>query len=164
MKGKKDRVLFSDDLNGKVGPGWAMPPRDFRSVPGHGELCLLDTATRRKRHPLPAVGDATWSRYRVEFEFMPKSRKGYTGLNFHVQPNGDACNLHFPSGCSGRSEAFQTMSIFGRSMAWQLYPESQGYALFRPDAWSRIRLDVGTTCANLFVNGGPVLTMFDVPG
>lgn len=161
---KKERpLLFSDSLKGASGPGWLHPPRDFRDVPGHGRRYLLDTATRRKRHPLPAVGDETWSQYRVEFEFMPKSSKGYTGLNFHVQPNGDACNFHFPSGCSGRNEAFQSMSIFGKSMAWQLYPESQGYAIFRQDDWSQVRLDVGSTCANLFVNGGPVLAMFDLP-
>ena len=161
---RKERPpLFSDPLDGKAGPGWSHLPRDFREVPVHGRLCLLDTATRRKRRPLPAVGDEAWSRYRVEFEFMPKSLKGYTGLNFHVQPNGDACNFHFPSGYSGRNEAFQSMAIFGKSMAWQLYPESQGYAIFRPDAWSHVRLDAGATVANLFVNGGPVLTMFDLP-
>jgi len=77
MNRKEQPLLFSDSLDGKAGPGWAVPPRDFRSVPGQGRLCLLDTATRRKRHPLLAVGDSTWSRYRVEFEFMPKSTKGW---------------------------------------------------------------------------------------
>ena len=163
MKRKEQPPLFGDSLRGQAGPGWADPPRDFRTAPGPVRVCLLDTATRQRRHPLPAAGDATWSRYCVEFEFMPKSVKGYTGLSFHVQPNGDACNFHFPSGCSGRNEAFQTMYIFGKSMPWQLHPESQGYAQFRRDAWSKVRLDVGATNANLFVNGGPVLTMFDLP-
>ncbi len=156
-------LLFQDSLDSKAGHGWAVPPRDFREVPGLGRLCLLDTATRKKRHPLPAVGDSTWSRYRVEFEFMPKSNKGYTGLNFHVQENGDACNFHFPSEASGRNEALHTMYVYGKSGTWQLHPESQGYAVFRQDAWSQIRLDVGSTNANLFVNGAPTLTMFDMP-
>jgi hypothetical protein len=94
---------------------------------------------------------------------MPRSKKGFTGLSFHVQENGDACNFHFPSDASGKNVAFQTMYIYGKSGPWQLYPESQGYALFRQDAWSHIRLEVGARHANLLVNGTPVLTMFDMP-
>ncbi|MFH1073645.1 MAG: hypothetical protein V1752_01010 [Candidatus Firestonebacteria bacterium] len=159
---KKTPVLFKDTLNGTAAGSWIIAPKDFRSWPW-GCLCLLDTAARKKRQALPKVGDQSWSKYRVEFDFLPKSLKGYTGLNFHVQSNGDACNLHFPSGASGRNEAFQTMYIYGKSMSWKLYPESQGYGLFRGDSWSHLRLDVGKTLANLFVNGAPVLTMFDLP-
>lgn len=158
-------ILFRDSLDGKATGDWVVAPEEegFHSVRGLGRLYLLDTAIRKRRLPLPKAGDHSWSKYRVELDFMPRTQKGYTGLNFHVQPNGDACNFHFPSGASGRSEAFQTMYIYGKSAPWKLYPESQGYALFRRDGWSHLRLDVGRTLANLFVNGAPVLTMFDLP-
>jgi hypothetical protein len=55
-------ILFHDTLNGEAESGWAVPPRDYLNVSGHGRFCLQDNGTRKKSPPHPAAGDQTWSR------------------------------------------------------------------------------------------------------
>ena len=163
MKKKAYLNLFQDPLSGKRIKGWIISPDNFIEHPQYGTVYFLDW--QKKKSEFPLVGDKTWRNYRVELEVFPVSRNGYLGVNFHVQPDSSACNFHFPIQESGRNEAFQSMCIWGKSCAWKLYPESQGYALLPSGEWLSLCIDVTETFSNLYVQNSskPILTLFDLP-
>jgi hypothetical protein len=156
---------FYDPLDGKRRNQWIIAPDNFVKHPDYGTLYQLDY--RRKKTGFPMVGNSSWRNYRIELEVLPTSRGGFLGVNFRVQPNGSgACNFHFPIDESGKSEAFQSMGIWGKSCGWKLYPESQSYALFPIKKWLPIRIDVMQTFANLYIHqkgSKPIVTFFDLP-
>jgi hypothetical protein len=168
MSKDANKVLFQDSLDGSLREGWVIPPDNFVDHPQYGRLYHLDWEKKESKYPVkfPLVGDETWQDYRIELDVLPTSKGGFLGINFHAQSDGTgACNVHFPILASGWSEAFQSMSIWGQSCTWKLFPESQAYAIFPIGQWISLRFDVTQTFANFYAMGAskPLLTLFDLP-
>ncbi len=167
MSEQVDEVLFQDALDSKKQDGWKVAPNNFVEHPQFGTVYLLECGKSGFPNSPPWVGDETWCNYRVEVDILFTSKEmGFVGLDFYVQNDGlGAYNVHF-SPDEKMKENLQGMGIWGQcNGAWKLWPVSQRRPHFPKGQWFKLRLDVGKTIANVYVNNEsePVYTIYDLP-
>jgi hypothetical protein len=166
MTHPEGKVLLEDTFDGSSDPGWRIRPVRLVDDPAHGRTLHLKAGDPNAGLWLGWAGDDTWENYRVELEVLPED-DGFVGLDFHVRDDGSGCcNLHFQSSPPIDERLFEGCGRWDDvNTSWKLGPLSQRTAPVRPDEWIRLRLDVGNTVANLFVNGDsePVFTIYDLP-
>lgn len=155
------RVLFQDAMDGRSQGGWKVAPDVFVQKPQNVTAFQL-----KAKSEAPWVGDHTWTNYRVEVEIL-RTGGQFVGLSFHVQDDGvSGCNVHFSATDEDLQERLQAAGMWGHSnVSWKLWPFSQRQGKFIKGQWIKLRLDIGETVANVYVNDDPnaVSTVFDLP-
>lgn len=160
-------VLFEDPLDGRTVPGWIVPPAPFAKTPAGDTAFLLTSGTPGLLAPPPWVGDESWRNYRLTVEILPAREEGFLGVDFNVRKS-DGCggNLHFSTFREDDTLMFQPMRFSGPgSESWKLWPLSQRKIPFPRDRWIRLRIDVGETVANAYIDDDaePLCTFYDLP-
>lgn len=149
-------VLFEDALNGSPSPGWRVPPENFVEHPEYGTVYLLEPGDKRLtvENP-PWVGDTSWECYRLEFEVCTTGGgDGWVGPDFHVQEDGACSNLQFYSTRESNDVLFESSARWVEGqLAWKLFPFAQRIVKLPKGEWAKIRVDVGDTFANVYMNG-----------
>jgi hypothetical protein len=160
---RADRVLAADPLDGSGTAAWRRAPSTFVEAPSGGRAfrCVrgatIDPAT------LPWIGDASWSAYRVEVDVLPE--KNWAGIDFHVQEDGrEGCEvtvIHVPE----NQIVFEIAGIWDGAYGWKLWPVGQRRIPHEDRRWVHVRLDVGATSANLYIDGSqePAASFHDLP-
>ena len=157
-------LLFSDPLDGS-GPTstWRTPPSTFVDLPGGGRALRYERGTTWGASTQPWVGDESWHDYRVELEVKPE--KMWAGVDFHVQDDGRAgCELTIID-VPGDQLALEVSGIWDGASAWKLWPVGQNTIPHTPNAWVRLRIDVGRDVANVYADNAtqPFATFRDLP-
>jgi hypothetical protein len=161
-------ILFRDALNGEPESAWRIAPERFVDDPKYGTVYRMDPVEDYSELSAAWVGDETWSNYSLEAEMLATGEDdGFIGFDFHVQDAGDrCCNLHFFSSRDNPRVLFEGCGRWGEeNTSWKLFPFSQRGAHLPKGEWFKLRLDVGDTVANLYINDGsePVFTIYDLP-
>ena len=155
MAHRSGDVLLHDPLNGKARAGWRVPPDRFVDAPGGGAAYLLEPRNGKTVADPPWAGDETWESYRLEFDVCAVGENdGWVGPDFHVRDTGGGCcNLQFYSARERADVVFETSARWwADDLGWKLYPMAQRTVRMPKGEWARVRVDVGDTFANVFVN------------
>ena len=157
------QVLAADPLDGTGRAAWRRPPASFVDAPGGGRVFRAERGTTIDPSVLPWIGDESWSAYRVEVDVLPE--KMWAGIDFHVQNDGaSGCNVtmfHLPEG----ELVFELAGLWGEAYAWKPWPIGQRRVPHRAGDWVRLRLDIGPTSMNMYINGAaePAASFRDLP-
>ncbi len=148
-------ILFEDPLDGTKVDGWRVAPGHFVEHPEHGTVYLLEPAEgeRTTKNP-PWVGDENWTWYRVEFEVCTTGENdGWVGPDFHVMDDGFCNNLQVYTTHDRDDVIFESSGRWTEGqLAWKLFPFAQEMARLPKGEWAKVRMDVGDTFANVYVN------------
>ncbi len=160
-------VLFADALDGRPVAGWIVPPTSFAEAPGGDTAFLLTSGTPGLLAPAPRVGDESWRNYRVTVEILPAKAEGFLGMDFNVRASdGCGANLHFSTFRADGVLVLQPMRFSGPgSESWKLWPISQRKIPFPKGRWIVLRIDVGESVANAYLDDDPepLCTFYDLP-
>ena len=166
------KVMFQDALNGEFVSGWRVAPENFVDLPEYGKVYMLESKKRGEdeffAQNAPWVGDESWKNYRIEIEVYPTGGH-WVGMDFHVQDDGesgfDICFFTFDSTRTYVLEAWDFRGGYDGAWAWKLWPLSQKSPLVESGKWLKLRVDVGETVANVYINdfSEPVFTVYDIP-
>jgi hypothetical protein len=163
-------VLIEDPLDGSIVPAWRIIPGNYIRLAEHGMVYHLQPKQSGSSSPLPWVGDQSWEKYRIEIEFIIKNgeNSGFIGLQFHVQEDSvRSNNIGFFCGGELPSERWmETSAHYSESnLSWKLWPFSQKSFDLLANTWTKLRIDVGETIANVYVNNDtlPVYTTYALP-
>jgi len=145
-----------------------VPPDRFVDAPGGGRAYLLEPGAGRTIANPPWAGDETWGSYRLEFDVCATGENdGWVGPDFHVRDSGlGCCNLQFYSAREHDEVVFESSARWWPDeLAWKLFPMAQRPVRMPKGEWARVRVDVGDTFANVFVNDGrePCYTVRHLP-
>jgi len=167
MPDDENKLLFQDKLNGSKQKGWKIAPNNFVRHPEYGSVYYIKPQ-KPPQTGLPWVGDESWCRYRVELELLPAGQgRGFIGLDFHVRNDGKSCcNMHFSDADTDHVEIIQSCGRwYPGNTSWKLMPLSQRRPHLKKGKWVNLRLDIGKTIANVYVNNDstPVYTIYDLP-
>ncbi len=158
-------VLFEDPLDGKPVTGWRVPPDRFVDHPQWGKRCYVEAEKEGFPKVKPWVGDSSWGNYRLEVEML--CERVFVGLDVHVQEDGDHCNsFSFYVPDQGGDIVFESGAMWGpESMAWKHWPLSEERFNYKKGTWLTLRLDVGDTVINIYLDGQsePLFTFYDQP-
>lgn len=160
-------VFFADALDGRPVAGWIVAPTSFAKTPAGDTACLLTSGTPGLLAPAPWVGDESWRNYRLTVEILPAREEGFLGIDFNVRKaDGCGANLHFSTFRGDGMLVLQPMRFRGPgSESWKLWPISQRKIPFPTDRWIHLRIDVGESVANAFLDDDPepLCTFYDLP-
>jgi hypothetical protein len=93
-------------------------------------------------------GDETWREYRIELEVRPEA--AFAGVDFHVENDGwRAANVHFYESTA----EIQMGNVLGSVTSWKIWPSFLAARPLPKNEWSKMRIDVGEDCANIYVHG-----------
>ena len=170
LNAKSGDVLFEDPLNGSIVTGWRNYPESFIKLPESGMVYNLLPTQPGTFTLLPWAGDQSWVNYRIEIEFMIKKgeNRGFIGIQFHVQEDSiKGNNIGLYTGGELPSERwFETSVHYNKTnLSWKLWPTSQKSFDLRTDTWIKLRIDVDTSYANVYVDNDtiPVYTTYGLP-
>jgi hypothetical protein len=158
MADRSGQILFEDALDGTPRPGWRVPPRRFADHPDGTRAYLLEPGQGATVENPPWVGGEAWEHYRIEFDVCTTGEKdGWVGPDFHVTESGDGCcNLEFYSTRERDEVVFEAAARWWReNLGWKLFPFAQRQVHMPKGVWAKVRVDIGDTFANVFVNGAP---------
>jgi hypothetical protein len=146
-------VLFADPLDGKPVTGWRVPPDKFVDHPQWGKRCYVEAEKEGFPKVKPWVGDSSWGNYRLEVEML--CERVFVGLDVHVQEDGHHCNsFSFYVPDQGGDIVFESGAMWGpESMAWKHWPLSEKRFNYKKGTWLKLRLDVGDTVINIYLDG-----------
>ncbi len=159
-------VMFEDSLQGSAGRGWKIAPANFKSIAEIAPAYLLELD--KDGYPVsPAVvGDTSWGAYRVEVEFYSMGG-GWAGIDFHMQDDTQrGCNVSVYPVPEANAAVFEAAAWCSKTaFSWKLYPAGQRKSTVKPTCWNRLKIDVGRTVANVYLDGDPkpVYTVYDMP-
>ncbi|MBN2007743.1 hypothetical protein JW960_00190 [candidate division KSB1 bacterium] len=164
-------ILFEDSLNGSVQhEAWKVAPNRFVELPGNETVFQLQATPTDTFVLHPWVGDNSWENIRLEVEFLvtDSTRSGFIGLQFHIQDDSvRCCNLAFYIGGNINDERrVETTGHWSKgNLSWKLWPFAQRSFQLESDKWFKLRMDIGKTIANVYVNkdSTPVYTTYDLP-
>lgn len=101
----------------------------------------------------------------IEFDVAFTADRGFSGVMFHRQGDGDFEQFYLRPHNSGKPDACQYQPVFGGRTAWQiLYGPGFGATLtHRYDEWQHVRLVISGGQADVYVNSEePVLFIDDL--
>lgn len=166
------KVMFQDALNGEYVNGWRIGPKNFTDLSGYGKVYVIKSKKSGENEffaqNTPWVGDESWENYRIEIEVYPTGGH-WVGMDFHVQDDGESgfnvCFFTFDSTRTYILEAMDYRGGYDGACAWKLWPVSQKSPLIEKGKWLKLRIDVGETIANIYMNdfSKPVFTVYDIP-
>lgn len=141
-------VLFESPMSPQT--VWKVPPATFADGAYRAD-CWKDPAAPHLSicsGPRPWAGNESWREYRVEVELMPE--QGFSGLDFHVRNDGSSgASLHF----FAADPAVQLGGRWGTVVAWKLLPQFSASKPLAAGEWAKVRVDVGESIANVYLNG-----------
>jgi hypothetical protein len=122
-------------------------------LPDQGRALRVENGSIWNSVSLPRAGEDSWTSYRVEVEVRPE--KMWAEIDFHVQDDGRGGNAVTLFQSSDGKLDFEAVGLWSEAGAWKLWPVGQRQVLSPAGQWVRVRLDVGTDLANLYINGDP---------
>ena len=84
-RSQKNQILFKDPLDGTVIEDWIVAPDSFIVHPNYGRIYNLKCNNVRLNKDAPWVGNESWENYRIEIEILIAEKKGFIGLDYHMQ-------------------------------------------------------------------------------
>lgn len=163
---KAGDVLFTDPLNGPSTAVWKRPPARFEPVTDGGAPVYVLGSGENGYATAPAIaGDMSWESYRIEVELLSRGG-GWTGIDFHVQDDGvrsGDVGVYVDDGAKPVPMEFSAW--WEERLCFKPYPFAQQEVTVLPNRWYTLRIDVGRTVANVYLDDAadPCYTVYDLP-
>lgn len=158
-----NRILFEDALDGSVNEGWIVEPDSFITHPQYGTIYHLKCDDVRLDKDAPWIGEEGWENYRIEVEILIVEKKGFVGLDYHMQNQKNyGNNFHFSAWRDTIN--LQSMGMWGTTKgSWKLWPVSQRQMRLEEGKWIKFRIDAGRDIANVYHEDQCIYTIYDIP-
>jgi len=138
---------------------WQFGAADYEVADYLGQKAL------RIRGGLAVLPDVDVRNAIVEFDVAVSGDRGFAGVVFRLQDNGNYENFYIRPHQSGNPDANQYQPVFNGVDAWQLY-YGEGYAApvaYRSNEWMHVRIQFANKVAKVFIDSDePVLVVEDL--
>ena len=89
----------------------------------------------------------------IEVDVAPNTDRGFAGLTFRDQSEGNYEEVYLRMHKSGLPDAVQYSPFYNGEANWQLYPQHQAAVEFNTASWNHLRLVVNGSRLEVHVNG-----------
>ena len=97
--------------------------------------------------------DASFQNGTIEVDIAPNTDRGFAGLTFRDQGEGNYEEVYLRMHKSGLPDAIQYNPFYNGEANWQLYPQHQAAEEFNTTKWNHLKLVVNGARLTVFING-----------